>query len=629
MPPKTKTIQTGTLHRLFQIGREAVDQEKRSVELSFSSEQPYQRWFGTEILDHSPGAMRMDRIQAGGPLLMDHAREDQVGVIEGVTITGDRKGRAVVRFGKSARAEEIYQDVLDGIRTNISVGYQIHKMEVDEPDSDNPTCRALDWEPLEISIVSIPADTTVGIGRSDNAAGDHTTEIITRAKEIHIMPPVIDTPEVTAPDLAAIRTEARQGEQTRVRDIMAIGDKIKMGDLARTFVDNGQSVDAFRAAILDTMEARGIITPVATTADIGLDRAETKRYSLVRALNAMANPQNRQAQEAAGFEFETSRAVADKLKRSPQGFFVPMEIQKRDLLAGTATAGGNLKATDLLSGSFIDMLRNRMMVQRMGATILGGLVGDVAIPTQSGGATAYWVAENGAVTESEQTFGQVTLAPKTLGGFTDLSRKLLIQSSLDVESLVTRDLATILALEIDRAALHGTAANNQPRGIAAVNGIGSVAGGVDGAAPTWAHLIKLWSEVAIDNADTGSLGFLTNSKVIGKLMTTQKVAATSTDFVVGTFPDANGFTNMAGSRCGVSNQVASNLTKGLAVGTASAIFFGNWADLIIGQWGGLDVLVDPYTGGAAGTVRVRVLQDVDIAVRHAESFSAMLDALTV
>ncbi len=618
-----QTIKTGTLTRLFNFNRQTINQETRTVELSFSSEAPVERWFGTEILDHAPGAMRTDRIKAGGPLLLDHNRNDQIGVIEDVAVTADRKGRAIVRFGKSARAEEIYQDVLDGIRTNVSVGYQIHKMDIDEPESQNPTCRATDWEPLEISIVSVPADTSVGVGRSAEDA-DHETIISNhRTKEIKPM-----SEQAQTVDVAAIRTEARNQEQSRVRDILAIGERQKMAELARQFVDNGKSVDEFRAAVLDTMEQRGQIAPVQTTAEVGLTREETKQFSIVRAINALANPSNHKAQEAAGFEFEVSRAVADKLKRSPQGFFIPMEVQQRDLLAGTASAGGNTKATELLAGSFIDMLRNRMMVNKMGATVLSGLVGDVAIPTQSGGATAYWVAENVAVTESEQTFGQVTLAPKTVCGFTDMSRKLLLQSSIDVEGLVSRDLATILALEIDRAALHGSNTGGQPKGIAATAGIGSVAGGTNGLAPTNANMISLWSEVAIDNAAIGSLGYLTNNKVIGKLMSTQKVATYGNDFVVNQFPDADGFTSVAGARCGVSNQVSSALTKGTSTGVCSAIFFGNWADLLIGQWGGLDVLVDPYTGGAAGTVRVRVLQDVDIAVRHAESFAAMLDALT-
>ena len=617
------TIKTGTLVRLFNFDRQTINQDTRSVELSFSSEAPVERWFGTEILDHAPGAMRTDRIKAGGPLLLDHDRTDQIGVIEDVAVTADRKGRAIVRFGKSARAEEIYQDVLDGIRSNVSVGYQIHKMDVTDPESDNPTCRATDWEPLEISIVSIPADTSVGVGRAATEPDHETVVTHTRTKEITTM----SEPTQTV-DVKAIQSEARQSELARVRDIMAIGERQKLPDLARQFVDNGKTVDEFRAVVLDEMEKRGQVAPVQTTAEVGLTKEETRSFSLMRAINALANPNDRNAFEAAKFEFEVSRAVADKLKRSPQGFFIPMEVQQRDLLKGTASAGGNTVATNLLAGSFIDMLRNKMMVNRMGATVLTGLTGDVAIPSQSGGATAYWVAENVAVTESEQTFGQVALTPKTVGGFTDISRKLLLQSSVDVEGLITRDLATILALEIDRAALHGSNSAGQPKGIAATAGIGSVAGGATGAAPTYANMISLWKEVAVDNADIGSLGFLTNSKVIGKLMSTQKVPTYGNDFVVNQFPDANGFTSVAGVRCGVSNQVSSTLDKSTSTGICSAIFYGNWNDLLIGQWGGLDVLVDPYTGGAAGTVRVRVLQDVDIAVRHAESFAAMLDALT-
>ena len=405
------TIKTGTLTRLFNCDRQTINQDNRTVELSFSSEAPVERWFGTEILDHAPGSMRTDRIKAGGPLLLDHNRMDQIGVIEDVAVTADRKGRALVRFGKSARAEEIYQDVLDGIRSNVSVGYQIHKMDIDEPESQNPTCRATDWEPLEISIVSVPADTSVGVGRSAEETGHETIITNHRSKESKPM----SEPQAPAVDVAAIRTEARNQEQSRVRDIIAIGERMKMSDMARQFVDNGKPVDEFRAAVLDEMEKRGQVAKVQTTAEVGLSREETKQFSIVRAINALANPSNHKAQEAAGFEFEVSRAVADRLKRSPQGFFIPMEVQQRDLLAGTATAGGNTKATELLAGSFIDMLRNRMMVNKMGATVLSGLVGDIAIPTQSGGATAYWVAENVAVTESEQTFGQVTLAPKTVG----------------------------------------------------------------------------------------------------------------------------------------------------------------------------------------------------------------------
>ena len=303
-------------------------------------------------------------------------------------------------------------------------------------------------------------------------------------------------------------------------------------------------------------------------------------------------------------------------------------MQRRDLLVGTATAGGNTVDTLLLAASFIDLLRNKMMVRRMGAQVLGGLTGSIAIPRQTGGATAYWVAESGSPTESQQAFDQVMMAPKTLGAFTDISRKLLLQSSLDVEMFVQNDLATVIALEIDRAAISGLGASNQPTGILNTAGIGDVAGGVNGLAPTWANIVELWSDLASANTDFGAMGILTNPKVIGKLLTTLKAAGVA-GFITEGFPGADGMVNISGMRGGVSNQVPSNLTKGTSAGVCSALISGNWNDLIIGQWGSLDLIVDPYTSSTSGTVRVVALQDVDIAVRHPESFSAMKDALTV
>jgi HK97 family phage major capsid protein len=257
--------------------------------------------------------------------------------------------------------------------------------------------------------------------------------------------------------------------------------------------------------------------------------------------------------------------------------------------------------------------------------VLAGLVGDVAIPKQTGGATAYWVGESGSPTEGAQTVGQVALSPKTVGAFTDISRKLLKQSSIDVEAFVRNDLTSVLALAIDYAALHGPGSGNAPTGIAATSGIGDVAGGTNGLAPAWSHIISLETEVAQDNADVGRLAYMSNAKVRGKLKATPRTA-TYGDIMVWE-PNA-GNTPVNGYPFYVTNQVSSTLTKGSSSGVCSAIFFGNWADLVMGMWGGLDILVDPYTGGTAGTVRVIALQDVDIAVRHAQSFAAMLDALT-
>jgi len=609
-----KTLKPGTQEtRSFSVERSAINEDARTVELAFSSEAPYDRYWGREILDHTSNSIRLGRLTTGGPLLMDHDSRDHVGVIESVQIGADRVGRAVVRFGKSERAEEVWQDVKDGIRRNVSVGYVIHKAQLVEKgdDSTPDTFRVMDWEPFEVSMVSVPADASVGIGRS---AETPVIETHTTPPEIKIMPEI---------NVQEHETRGADAARKQVNEILAIGKQYKAVELAAEYVAAGKSVEEFKSELMAKMANKPL-----DSSDIGLTPKEAKQFSFLRAINALANPGDRKAQEVAGFERECSDAYAGKFGRSAQGFFVPAEVQRRDLNVTTAAQGGNTVDTFLLAQNFIDLLRNRMMVTKMGAQMLRGLTGNIAIPRQTGGATAYWVAESGAPTESQQAFDQVAMSPKTVGAFSDISRKLLLQSSIDVESFVRTDLATVLALAIDLAAISGTGASNQPTGILSTAGIGDVAGGTNGLAPTWGNIVELWSDVATANADFGATGILTNAKVIGKLMATLKSAGVA-GYVCEGFPDASGLTNIGGLRTGVSNQVPSNLVKGTSGATCSAIIQGNWNDLIIGQWGTLDLMVDPYTGSTSGTVRVVALQDVDIAIRHPESFSAMKDALTV
>ena len=226
------------------------------------------------------------------------------------------------------------------------------------------------------------------------------------------------------------------------------------------------------------------------------------------------------------------------------------------------------------------------------------------------------------MSESTPTVGQVPLTPHTLGTFVEVSRKLLKQSSIDIETFLRNELAATLAIAIDRAGLHGAGAP-EPTGVANIGGIGSVVGGTNGAAPTWANIVGLETEVAIDNADIGSLAYITNTRVRGKLKSTLINAASGSDMV---WP-VNA-TTINAYPAYVTNMVRSDLTKGTGT-NLSAIFFGNWADLVIGMWGGLDIVVNPYAQDKSGTLRVTALQDVDIAVRHAESFATMLDAVTI
>ena len=611
-----RALPKGRTERALQVERAAINEEARTATLAFASETPYERYWGIEILDINPTAMRQGRLRSGANLLVDHDTRDVVGVIESVEVGADRVARATVRFGRSVRAEEVWQDVRDGIRRNVSVGYMIHKAQLVETKEGVETYRVTDWEPYELSMVSVPADPTVGIGRSLDAGTDAqdlpaaagpaaraaATEPEPQPSKDHIMSDVI-TPVA---------------ERNHAAEISKIAKGLPGGaDMALDAIQRGLTTEQFQAEAIAKLSSKPM-----PTADIGLDKRETKRYSMMRAINALANPGDAAAQRAAAFERECSEATSAKLGKQARGFMVPTEVQRRDLNVTTATAGGNLVATELLGGSFIDALRNAMVIDRMGTRMLTGLVGNIAIPRLSGTGTAYWVAENTAPTESDQTIAQVTMSPKTVGAFTDISRRLLLQSSIDVEAMVQNDLATILGLAIQQAAISGSGASNQPSGIL-TRVTASVIGGTNGAAPTWANIVQLESDVAVANADVGTLGYLTNARVRGKLKTTSKVSGQNG------FVWDDGDTPMNGYRTAVTNAVPSNLVKGSSGSTCSAIVFGNFADLVIGMWGSLDLMVDPYTGSTAGTVRVVALQDVDVQLRNVVSFATMVDALTV
>lgn len=578
-----------------------VDMEGRTVDLAFSSEAPVERGYGIEILDHSQGAMQMEFINSGrAPLLVDHNPTDVVGVVEQVAMGADRMARARVRFGRSARAQEILQDVADGIRTNVSVGYVVDEWMVTKSDRGKAdTYRAVRWTPLEISSVSIPADARVGVGRA------FEINDAPASKEIKM-----------SIELSNAAADAAREERSRVSSILELGTRHSQRALAEKAIHDGVGLDAFRGALLDKVGTKPLED---SAANLGMSKSESGRYSLCRAIDAAASGN----WSKAGLEREASQAVSAQLGREARGFFLPMDVQNRDLTVGTASAGGNLVGTDFLGGSFIEILRNRMVVNTLGASVLSGLRGNIAIPRQSGAATAYWVSENSAFTESNQTFAQVTMSPKFVGTFTDMSRRLVVQSDPSVEALVRSDLATVLATAVDAACFHGTGTNGQPLGIINQSGIGSVAIGTNGGAPTYASVVNLMRAVEIANALAGSLAYVTNPKVKAKLMTTAKQSSgVEGNFILQDPSNLNGY------RFESTQQISSTLTKGSASSVCSAMFFGNFAELLIGYFGGLDVLVDPYTGGAAGTLRIRTLMDCDVAVRHAESFAVVSDYTT-
>ena len=562
--------------------------EDRTYEFPFSSEFPVSRYFGNEILSHEMKAADLSRLNDGAPLLFNHNPDRVIGVVEKAYIDGNkRRGYARVRFSRNAFAQEILSDVKDGVLRNVSFGYSIDKME--ERGSGDFVATA--WSPYEISVVSVPADPGVGIGRSFK-----TDKPAASAAPSHDPIPLMEN---TAPDLAVVRAEAVEAERTRIAEISALCSTHQMTDLGRQLVESGRSIDEARAAVLDKLNVPQETVNM-SAAEIGLTAQESRKFSFLRAINYLANPTDRSAREAAAFEIEASDAAAAKLGRQSRGITIPQDVLRRDLNVGTASAGGNLVATELDAGSFIDLLRNASALDQAGATVLTGLTGNVAIPRQSGAGTAYWVAESGAPTESQQTIDQVSLTPKTVAAFTDYSRRLMLQSSVDVENMIRTDLATVLALKIDLSGLYGTGSNSEPLGLKLTTGVGTEDFSAD--APTFAEVVAMESDLATANALMGSPVYLMNAAMRGNLKTTKKDAGSGIFLMEGT--EVNGYRGV------LSNQVASG-----------DLWFGNFADLIIGYFSGLDLMVDPYTHSTSGTVRVVAMQDVDIAVRHPESFT--------
>ena len=414
----------------------------------------------------------------------------------------------------------------------------------------------------------------------------------------------IPTPvmEEQTPNLEVIRSEAKKAEKDRVASISALGAQHSMGDLARQLIDGDNSLDEARAAFLEKIGTSQVEQPIrstdVTSNDIGLSQAEVKNFSFVRALNFLANQNDPSARRQAEFEIEVGEAAAKQYERSSNGIVVPNEVLRRDLNVGTATAGGNLVDDVLLSGSFIDLLRNRLAIAQAGVTTLTGLQGNISIPRQSSASTAYWVGESASPSESQPAVDQVNMSPKTVGAFVDYSRRLLLQSDISVESMVRNDLARVIALEIDRAAIYGTGSSNQPLGLTNTTGIGSQTITTFG---TFAEYIGMETDVATANADAGSLRYIINAAARGALKSTEKASNTA-QFVYEN-DQINGYPVI------VSNQLANN-----------DALFGDFSMMIMGMWSGLDLTVDPYAGATAGTVRIIALQDLDIAVKQAGAF---------
>jgi HK97 family phage major capsid protein len=607
------------------------DEAKRTVRIPFSSDEPVDRWYGTEILSHEAGAVRIDVRQKFMNLLYNHDMNMLLGRVLQVDLENGRT-YGTVRFGNDELGKWALGQVLDEILVNVSIRYEVYKwME----DVEAQSYTAMDWEPVEYSMVTVPADATVGGGRSLDG-GDNLilkgNEMKFNQRKQNAVAENVRTGGGSKSDLAA-------QERKRAQEITALcrahGVSQKQMD---QMIADGTSISAARGIVLTDIAKRNKDAGNGAVADLGNDfnpdmtRRERDGYSMIRALTASLSGN----WEKAGFEREVSDAILKASGRtlSNEGaFMMPTNLQfaaKRDYSTATPGSGGNLVATDLLAGSFIEMLRNKARVMQLGATVLSGLVGNVDIPSQLTASAPAWFTEGNGMPKTDATFGKLSLALKSLGTYGLITRNMLLQSTPDIEMLVRADLIAMLALGVDLAALSGTGLSGQPRGIANTSGIKSILGGTNGANLTLDHIIDMETSVEESNADSGNLAYLVNPRSKGYL---KKAKSTTgqylwTDSPTGGRSATPGVLN--GHDAAITNQARSNLTKGTANGVCSELFFGAWNEVVIGEWGVVEVLPNPYhdSAFASGGLLIRAAQSVDVGLRHAQAFAVMSDALT-
>lgn len=630
-------------------------EDNRARKLSFSSERTVvQRWFGGEVLDHSPKAVRAGFIKSGrAPLLLNHDSRQQIGVVTDATFGTDRIGRGTVRFGRTQIAADAMMNVDDEVLVNTSVGYRVYEMVLDKQAKGEDTYRVTDWEPYEVTLCAVPADPAVGVGRGAEteppekppAPGQGASDPIPepRSERGSSFSAPADSKERSMSDsnkaAAGASADEKNGagngagaptpnaielEGQRRKAIENIAKSSNIEDRVRDlWVTSGASVETVSGEILQIIEARGKSNPQ-SVARLDLSASEVKQFSIINAIRACADKN----WSTAGFEAECSREIASRLGKQadPNKFFIPLDVQERAAISrraltqrdvlrgdgryamrtadtvGVASQGGYL--VDTVNQSFIEILRNRTVSYMLGARRLAGLVGNVTIPRQTGAATAAWLtSESTQISPSNQTFGQIALTPKTIGAYTEISRLLLLQSSPDAEGIVNADLAAVTGIALDQSIINGPGTGGAPLGIVNTPSVGAI-----GSLTTiaFSHILNFQTTVAAANVRPTAGGYATTPTVAGLLMQRVKFASTATPLWDGNVWDAN--------CCGYPGIASQQIPAG-------NVLFGDWSQVLIGEWGVLEVEVNPYANFQAGIIGVRTLMTCDVALRYPQAFA--------
>ena len=377
--------------------------------------------------------------------------------------------------------------------------------------------------------------------------------------------------------------------------------------------------DLTRAKAIEQMEISSA-KPI-DTADLAHRRAR-REFSITLAIRDHLGRLTRT--DDPGFEREIQQELRSDRALRFEGIPAPLEaLETRAPVVTTAGGSANILPEDYRPDMYIPALRDSLVAGRLGVTQLSGLSGDLEIPKANAVTAAGWAAETGAFAETTPTFQQLTMSPKKAGAWSEWSQQMVLQSDPGIEGLLRADLAQTMARLVDTAVIYGTGASNQPTGVQTAITNTARAADTNGKALTFAEIQALIELLETRNLPAGDRAFLLAPRTKFDAMDKSRFA---TDGDRGAeLAYQNGA--LLGERAVVSNMVNIAETHGTA-STTTSLFYGQWSDMILGYWQGLDIAVNPWadTSFKRATILIRAMLFCDLLIRRDESF-AYYDAI--
>ena len=581
--------------------RAATDDQAASVRMSVSSEEPVLTygWFNDqfqrfwEILDHTPQSIDLSRAK-DGLVVLDRHHGDQIGLMDVEIDAAARKLGGTVKFCSGARAQEIATDAAKGLRRNVSVGYVVDaRSYVLEGERDGvPVVRAKSWMPFEASFEPVPADATVGVGR----AADLTTNTDAGNPADQNKENTMDAKQMAA--LYARAAEFRV-DANKVRALIEADEATAAAGVDALIIEAQRTALAAKDAEIATARAAKPAPKADMVPQLGGDaKTEDKIIRKFSVLNVARHLAGMKAD--VGFEREVTEEAAKQRGKPAEGIIIPFGVLANRAMDTTDSSG--VVATNF--GEYVDLLRTKYVIGRLGVTFLPGLVGNIALPKMTTGATGYWVAEADDVTGSTPILGQVQGTPHTAGALVDISRTLLIQSTPSAEELVRNEIVERVMRTVQAALFVGSGNAGQPIGVKGTTSVNNPSVGTPGT-PTYAEILGFPGDIMADNAEADGMKFAMTAEVWAKLAAT----------LVGTDGGRTVLDPVARNCVGYGYEVTEDVG-------ANTLFFGNWASVVLGIWGnGIDVAATDSKLFASGGLTLRALQDVDIMIRHPQALA--------